>query len=284
VRGPASYCGVVGLKPTFGLVPIAGAYPLSPSLDHLGPISRSVEDAALTLDVMAGRTGAESAARSLAQGIAGMRIGYARDWFARDAATAPAVLSAVDDAVSTLSLLGARIKEVNLPDYRAFLDAGSTILNAESFALHRSDLAARGNEFGPMSRKSLLTGASITAAQLEAARAAGASLKAEFDTDIFARFDAVVTVTTLTTAFPLSAFEDGKTVWTPMRTIAFNVTGHPVLSIPVGFADGLPIGMQIVGPSYEEAQICRIGHAFERATDHSAQTPLSWLTQEPDLA
>jgi aspartyl-tRNA(Asn)/glutamyl-tRNA(Gln) amidotransferase subunit A len=282
VRGPASYCGVVGLKPTLDLVPTGGAYPLSPSLDHLGPISRSVEDAALTLDVIAGREGKDSTAQALGQGIETLRIGYARDWFAADPATAPEVLAAVDEAVSTLSLLGARIEEVDLPPYESFLDAGSTILNAESYALHRADLAQRGEDYGPMSRKSLLAGATISPAVLETARGARVDLKAQIDADIFARFDALVTVTTLTTALPLSAFEGGKTVWTPMRTIAFNVTGHPVLSVPVGFHDGLPIGLQIVGPWLGEASICRIGHAFEQATDHSAQSPLRWLSQEPE--
>lgn len=272
LRSPASYCGVVGLKPTLGLVPTQGVFPLSVSLDHIGPMSASVEDAALTLDVLACRGGATSYARSIGGGITGMRIAYARRWFADDPATMPEITAAVDEAVSVLSLLGAHIEEVDLPPPEAFVDVGSTILNAESYAIHRADLEARGAEYGPMSRKSLLTGSSLSEAELEQARDRRIGLTAAVDT-LFERFDALVTVTTLTTALPLSAFADGRTVWTPMRTIAFNVTGHPVLSVPAGFHRGLPIGMQIVGPAHAEARICRVGHAFELATDHSVQRP-----------
>ena len=273
LRAPASYCGVVGLKPTFDLVPLTGAFPLSPSLDHIGPISASVEDAALTLDVLAQRP--HTATKYLGQDILGLRIGYARAWFAKDPSTSPEVLAALDDAVSALSLLGARIEEIDLPDYQAFLKAGSTILNAESYALHRADLEARSADYGPMSRKSLMTGAKIPAADLAAAQSARADLRSALDADVFTKFDAFVTATTLTTALPLSAFAGGKTVWTPMRTIPFNVTGHPVLSLPVGFAQGLPIGMQIVGPALGEARICQVGHAFEQGTDHSTLWPPS---------
>ena len=92
------------------------------------------------------------------------------------------------------------------------------------------------------------------------------------DRDVFSRFDAIVTAGTLTPALSLALFGKGS-VWTPMRTIGFNISGHPALMLPMGFHDGLPLGMQIVGPHYGEARICQIGDAFERATDFSAQKP-----------
>ena len=90
---------------------------------------------------------------------------------------------------------------------------------------------------------------------------------------MFAHHDALVTVNTLTTAPPVAAYRDGAMAWSTMRTLAFNVTGHPVLAVPIGFVGGLPVGMQIVGKAFDEAGICRIGAAFERSTDHAVRRP-----------
>jgi aspartyl-tRNA(Asn)/glutamyl-tRNA(Gln) amidotransferase subunit A len=279
IRGPAGYCGVVGLKPTGGLVGMNGVAPLSPSLDTLGVLSATVAEAAITLDAIADRRAAGSAARLIGKPLTGLRIGYAREWFATDPALEPAVLEAIDAAASELSLLGAQVGEMALPGYDGFLEAASTILNAESYAIHRADLETRPGDFGPMSRQSLLKGASLTSAEVEAARKAGRVLREE-TIALLAPFDVAITVCTLTTALPLASFEGGRTVWTPMRTIGFNLSGHPVLAVPVGFHRGLPIGMQIVGKHYDEALICSVGHAFEQATDHSAQRA-PWHTPRP---
>lgn len=268
IRGPASYCGVVGLKPTGGLVPMEGVFPLSPTLDTLGPISATVADAALTLDAIAGT----SSAVRIGEEIAGKRIGYARSWFASDPETDLAVLRAIDDAASTLSLLGAQIEEIDLPDYALFSEAASAILNGESYAIHRRDLEARAGDYGPMSRSSLTKGETVTEKDVAAARTAGAALREQV-TSALGPFACLMTVATLTTAPPIAEFVEGRMMWTPMRSMGFNLTGHPVLALPAGFHDGLPVGMQIVGRHGDEAGICVIGHAFERATDHSVQRP-----------
>ena len=135
-----------------------GVFPVSPSLDHVGPISASVAEAALTLDAIAGydhrdpagsRQVPPPAAGRLGQGIEGLRIAYARDWFARDPALMPEVLSAMDDAVSQLSLLGARIEEVPLPDYDLMEAAGAVILHAESLEIHRATMRGSGRGIRP---------------------------------------------------------------------------------------------------------------------------------------
>lgn len=270
VRGPASYCGVVGLKPTFGLVDTAGAVELSPSLDHLGPISATTADAALTLDVVSGRAGDERAASRLGQPIAGRRIGYARDWFVTEAQ--PEVIAAMDAAVSALSELGAIVERVDLPDYPAIEVAAAAIIQREALDLHAADLAAHPEAYGRQTFKNLVSGALLTDAQVAEARRAGAVFRQRLDDEIFAEFDALITVCALTTALPVKLFEHGA-VWTPMRTIGFNVSGHPVLALPIGFANGLPMGMQIVGRHGGEAVICQLGDAFERATDHALQRP-----------
>lgn len=273
LRGPSSYCGTVGLKPSFGLVSNGGIIGLAPSLDHVGPISATVADAAVTLDVIARRVNhPDAAAARLGQSVAGMRIAYARNWFAKDAQAAPAVIAAMDEAVSRLSLLGAIVTEIDLPPYEHFEAAAAAILHAEAFALHAKALAGQPQSYGRMTFQTLAAGVSLTPAEVAEARHAGAVLRQNLDDMVFARFDALVTVCTLTTALPVAAF--GKAaVWTPMRTIAFNLTGHPALALPVGLSNGLPMGMQIIGRHFDEAGICQLGDAFERHAGHADTRP-----------
>jgi Asp-tRNA(Asn)/Glu-tRNA(Gln) amidotransferase A subunit family amidase len=169
VRSPAAYCGVVGLKPTRGRVPSDGVFPLSPTLDHVGTLAASVAEAALVLDAIAdpgANPGAEPAAARPGRDLAGLRIAYARDWFAADPALMPGVLEEIDAAVSQLSLLGARITEVALPDYALFEAAGSVILDAEAFVVHRATLASDPAAYGRAAFASLLPGACLDAADL----------------------------------------------------------------------------------------------------------------------
>ena len=271
LRGPAFYCGVVGLKPTYDLVPRTGALPMSDSMDHVGPISASVAEAAATLDVIADFPPGVSASSRLGQPINGLRIGYARNWFAKDGQTAPAVLSAMDAAISTLSQLGALISEVELPDYFAIEVAAAAILHKESFDFHAENLRERPEDFGRRAFLSLAAGVAVSAEEMTRARKAGATFRAEIDALLLEQ-DAIVTVGALTTALLAAPFEK-EAVWTPMRTIGFNVSGHPVLAMPIGFHEGLPMGMQIIGRHYDEARIVQIGDAFERATDHAVQRP-----------
>lgn len=271
LRGPAFYCGVVGLKPTYDSVPRGGVLPMSDSMDHVGPISATVAEAALTLDVIAGFDGDRSAQRQLGQSIAGLRIGYARNWFAGDSQTMPAVLVAMDAAISTLSELGAVIEEIDLPDYPAIEVAAAAILHKESFDYHLPGLRDHPDAFGRRAFLSLAAGLAVSDAQLARAREAGDRFRSAIDT-MLDRHDAIVTVGALTTALLAAPFEK-EAVWTPMRTIGFNVSGHPVLAVPIGFHDGLPIGMQIIGRAHDEAGIVQIGDAYERATDHSVQRP-----------
>ena len=272
VRGPAAYCGIVGLKPTFGLVSTKGTLGMSPSMDHVGPMSATTTEAALTLDVMTGRDGDAAASSLIGSTISGIRIAYARGWFARDPQSARDVIAAMDAAVSTLSKLGAVIEEVELPDYYAIEVAAAAVLHAEGFSGHSQALAAHPEGFGRKTYQSIVAGAAVTPAELTEAKRAGHAFRTMLDSEIFSRFAAMVTVGTLTPALPVSLFGN-RSVWTPMRTIPFNISGHPVLMLPAGFSDGLPLGMQIVGPHDGEARICQIGDAYERATDFSTVRP-----------
>lgn len=274
VRSPAGYCGVVGLKPSLGRVGKDGVFPLSRTLDHVGTVSASVAEAALTLDVIAdpGGDGARAASQ-LDRDIAGLRIAYARDWFASDPGVMPQMVRVMDAAASQLSLLGARIEEVSLPDYAVFEASASVILHAEALAAHSAPLRERSADYGRLAFQSLMSGVCLSEADVELARSVRSTLTEALQDRVFNRFDALLTANTLATAPAFSSFDGKRAVWTPMRTIPFNLTGHPALAVPAGFIGGLPAGMQIVGRPFGEATICRIGHAFEQATDHSTERP-----------
>lgn len=271
VRAPAAYCGVVGLKPTKGRVPGRGLVDLAPSLDTVGPIAASVEDAALTLDAISD-PGWRPAAGALGQGAGGLRIGFARDWFAHDPAADPGVIRALDDAASALSLAGARIVMVDLPDYAMFETAGALILDAEALDAHRARIHAYGNLYGRPALRSLLRAVGLSDDDIAAAWKAAHLLGAEFDVAL-SGVDVILTATTLAPAPPVAAFRGGRAVWTAMRTLPFNVTGHPALSLPCGLVDGMPVGLQLIAPHGGEDTLCRLGQAFELATDHCLQRP-----------
>ena len=265
VRSPAAYCGVVGLKPTFGAVAHAGPALLAPSLDHVGVLARSVPEAAALVDAASGRR------TRWDDGVRGLRIGYARAWC--DGADAhPAMRRAMDDAMSALSLLGARVALVELPPYALMESVGAILVHAEGLARHRAALRGDGGAMGRMAYRSMSAGAALRPAEVAAARAAVPALRAAVD-DLLSAADVLVTPTTLGPAPRFEAFKGGRTVWTPMRTLPFNLTGHPALSIPMGFADGLPLGLQIVARHGAEAVACRVGAAFEAATGHRAGAP-----------
>lgn len=269
IRAPASYCGVVGLKPTHGRVPGDGFAGLAPDLDHPGPIAATVAEAALMLDAMAPGVGAGAASR-LGEGAGGLTLGYARDWIASPGGP-PDVLAAMDEAASSLSLAGARIVEVTLPSYDLMEAVGALIIHVLGLRLHGPSLRAHGDLWGRMGVQTIAAGVVLTDDDLARARALVPRLRAEVDA-VLASCDALLTATTLTPAPPVAAFE-GAAAWTPMRTLPFNVTGHPAMSVPAGLVDGLPVGLQVIGRHGDEATVCRVAAAFERATGHGALRP-----------
>ena len=263
IRAPAAYCGVVGVKPTRGCVDGAGFFALSPDLDHPGPIAATVAEVALMLEAMAPVTRASSC---LGQGVRGLTLGYARDWFAHDPALDPRVLMAMDEAASMLSLAGARIVEVAMPGYALLEAVGAVLIHLQGLRLHAASLREKGDRWGRMATQTVQAGAVLTDGDMQAAQRLVPGLVAAVDA-VLGGCDAVLTATTLTPAPPFAAFDKGA-VWTPMRTRPFNVTGHPALSVPAGFAGGLPVGLQIIGRPGDEAGILRVAAAFEAATDH----------------
>ena len=260
-RSPASYCGIAGLKPTYGRVSTDGLLPLSPSLDHVGPMAASVEEAAHCLDALSNPS-APRARDDLDKGVKGLRIGYARAW--TEGADA-AVTMALESAITLLKELGAHVEDATLPDYSMFEAACIVIMQAEAFALHKDDLRNNGHLYGAKAFQNLVTGAILGPSDLSDALKVKALLTAEIDMT-FSRYDALLVVNTHTPALPISEFTSDRPRWTEMRTLPFNVSGHPALAVPMGIdAMGLPLGLQFAGSRMAEGMICRIGKAFEEA-------------------
>ena len=276
IRGPAAYCGTVGLKATYGRVSRRGVFPLSYTLDHTGPLTRSVEDAAITLQVIAGHDPLDPASANepvddylsgLERGVSGLRIGVPRAFFAAHPATTADMLAAFDRTAAKLREAGAVVEDVVLPEYALFNACGRVILSAEAFAVHEADLRSRLGDYGAITQQRFLLGATLTAADLVQALRMRRELTDAVNA-VLGRYDALITASALAVAPSFAAVPDpNKTTIAPMQTIPFNVTGHPAMSVPTGKGEGgLPLSLQIVGRPFDEATVLRIGRAIELAT------------------
>lgn len=283
IRGPAAWCGTVGLKPTYGLVSRRGVFPLSYTLDHCGPLTWTVEDAAITMDVIAGHDPLDPASadvppmnfrRGLDWGVRGLKIGIPRHFYAGEAALDPDVETAVDVAAEHLRKAGAIVEDVALPDYGVFSAAGRMILNAEAYAVHERDLNVRPLDYGLLTYYRLMAGAFLSAADLTQALRLRTKLTETLNRDVLTRYDALMTVPALIVAPRFDEVPaDAAPAW-PIQTIPWNLTGSPSLSMPVGFTRAkLPVGVQLVGRPFEDPLLLRIGAAIEAATGIASTRP-----------
>ncbi len=286
VRGPACHCGVIGLKPTYGLVSRRGVFPLSYSLDHIGPLTRTVRDAALALPVIAGYDPHDPASVDVAlpdltagldDGVVGLHIAYARAMIASDASTSPEVLAAIDRAVEILRELGATVDEVTLPPFELFNACGRVIMTAEAFAIHERQLRERPLDFGRYTYQRVVPGVGLTAADLVQAFRVRRELADALFHDVFGRYAALITASALA---PPARFDEFGADWPPPRTaaatqtIVFNVTGHPAICLPVGLSSsGLPLGMQIAAGAFGEAILLRVATAVEARLGFTDRRP-----------
>lgn len=273
IRGPAAWCGVVGLKPSFGRVSRRGVFPLAGSLDHCGPLARTVEDAAIALTVMAGHDpdDPESAdvptadyLSSLEAGARGVRIGVPRAFFAGSPQLSTDALEGINRTLGRLAEMGAEVRDISLPDYALFAACARVLMTAEAFAIHRDDLRRHFDTYGAVAARRFSIGAAISAADyfdaLELKRQLTARVDAALET-----CDLLLTAISLDTA-PRFDGTDAASAW-PLQSVPFNVTGHPAISVPVGLArNGLPLAVQIAGRRFDEALVLRAARAVERAT------------------
>ena len=289
IRIPASLCGIVGLKPNFGRVSRRGVYPLSWSLDTVGPMTRTVEDAALIMNVIAGhdprdpsssKRPTEDFAATLDQGVNGTRVGIPRNYFYE--AIDPEVAEAVRSSARLLEGLGAQVDEVSIPVLDHSLSISRTILSAEAAEFHLGHLRDRAEDIGADVRARLEAGALTLAKDYIKAQRARTAFNRQM-AKTMERFDLLLTPTV-----PIGAPRIGETTvrvgdriepavdLLSRLTRPFNISGVPTISVPCGFtSSGMPIGMQLAGRPFEEATVLRVAHAYEQATDwHSLRPPM----------
>jgi aspartyl-tRNA(Asn)/glutamyl-tRNA(Gln) amidotransferase subunit A len=282
VRLPAAYCGLAGMKPTFGRVSKRGILPLSWSLDNAGPLTWTVEDCAIMLQLIAGYDPLDSSSANcpvsdyratLNQGIEGLRIGLVRHFYERDATAEPSVLDAMQAAVEVFKALGADVVEVELPGLDLFQACNRIITMSEAFAIHEHSLINRPEDYGAVTRYRILPGAMISAAEYLAAlrqqRECMERTLAVLDT-----VDVLLTAATYGPAPVQARMRAEANFAQPPLTNPFNLAQLPALSICNGYAaEGLPLAMQIAGRPFDEATCFRVAQAYEKATPWRERRP-----------
>jgi amidase len=292
IRFPSSANGIVGLKPTYGRVSRYGVMAMADSLDHVGPMARSVGDVAVMFDAIAGRDPndatsldgpAANVSGALNRGIAGVRIGLDRDYALKGMASGQA--AAIETAIGLLADRGARIVDVRMPDLSGLVDTWMAICATEMAAAHASTFPSRAAEYGPYTREFLATAAAITPAQLAAAHKRRDALTAQFialleSVDALAGpagGDPAWPVTRDLQVGPLPALHAAWGAASPRATeftMPMDLAGVPALCLPCGFsADDLPYSIQFTGRRLAEPMLCRIGHAYEQATKWHERHP-----------
>jgi aspartyl-tRNA(Asn)/glutamyl-tRNA(Gln) amidotransferase subunit A len=285
IRWPAAWCGLAGLKPTYGRVSRAGIMPLSFSLDHAGPLTWTVEDAAIVLQVIAGPDPRDPASSdwpvpdyraALAKPeLKGMRLGVVRSMFERDSVASDEMRAAFDHSVEVLRGLGAVIGEVELPPLALYGAAAFMIARGEGFAIHEKTLRQRPQDYGALARDRLTIGAYVRASDMVQAMRRRRML-VDTTAAAMADIDALLLPTAPDPAPKLGELAPYFGNERPPYMRPFNLTGQPALSVCNGFDNaGLPLSLQIVGRHFDEATVLRIGHAYERAT--------TWRERRPQL-
>lgn len=305
IRQPASYCGVVGLKPTYGLVSRFGLVAFASSLDQIGPITKNVEDSAYVLQAIAGYDPMDSTSAkvdvpdylsALTGDISGLRIAVPKEYMGEgvDAEVKETVLN----ALKVLESLGAVWEEVSLPhtEYAvatyyllASSEASSNLARFDGVRYGvRADNSgslidlyheSRSQGFGDEVKRRIMLGTyALSSGYYDAyylkAQKARTLIKQDFD-KVFEQYDVVIGPTAPTTAFKLGTqIDDPLTMYlNDILTIPVSLAGVPAVSVPCGFADGLPVGMQIIGKAFDESTVLRVAHAFEQNTDHHKRRP-----------
>jgi aspartyl-tRNA(Asn)/glutamyl-tRNA(Gln) amidotransferase subunit A len=282
VRIPAALCGVVGLKPTLGAIPLDGVFPLGWSLDHIGPITRTVADAALLYRVMAALPNLAPLASRAASGagaLAGVRVGVPRPFFWEE--LADEVRRPAEQALDVLRSLGASVRDVEIPWAAHAGAASALILAVEAMTVHAEGLRDHPEAFGDEVRARLDRGFFVPGAALLRAQRARAFLVRTFEA-AFESVDVLVTPTTLAAAATLAEAERAAAGHAASMSLSltritnpFNVSGQPAISVPCGLTAGrLPVGLQIVGRRGDEDGILRVAAAYETATEwHRLRPP-----------
>jgi aspartyl-tRNA(Asn)/glutamyl-tRNA(Gln) amidotransferase subunit A len=282
IRLPASCCGVVGLKPTYGRVSARGVIPLSWSLDHVGPIATSVTDAAIMLQAIAGYDPQDTCsvdrplqdwlAATLAPNTRSLRLGIPRDYFFAD--LDPEIAAAAEQALGVLEALKAELQQLSIP-----VDVDRTLQSAESFAYHAVSVATSPELYQPETLRRIRSGAEISATDYIHARRKLDETRCKIQ-KVFAEVDLLVMPTTPISPPKLAELKENPELLRPREitmlrnTRPVNIWGLPAISLPCGFTSaGLPMGLQIVGPPWREDLVLQLAYVYEQATAWHKRTP-----------
>jgi aspartyl-tRNA(Asn)/glutamyl-tRNA(Gln) amidotransferase subunit A len=298
IRQPAGFCSVVGLKPTYGRVSRYGLVAFASSLDQIGPLTRDVTDCALIMNAISGHDKRDSTSvpepvpdytRSLKTDLKGIRLGIPREYYVEG--MQPGVADVMKAAIKKLEELGATLDEVSLPHTPYSLAVYYIIAPSEASAnlarydgvkygysykgdtMWESMEKTRGNGFGPEVKRRIMLGTyALSAGYYDAwylkAQKVRTLIRREFDA-VFEKYDALVTPTSPTVPFKIGEKTDDPLAMylSDVCTLPINIAGVPGISIPAGFVDGLPVGMQIIGKHFSEETLLRVAYAYEQSTE-----------------
>jgi aspartyl-tRNA(Asn)/glutamyl-tRNA(Gln) amidotransferase subunit A len=281
IRIPASLCGIVGFKPTFGRVSVRGVFPLSWNLDHVGPLTKCVKDAAVILQVISLYDPMDPSSIKMLAGdylshllddVTGRKIALGLGDYMESAD--PEVLSAVRESVPVFESVGCKVQEVNMDWLREAALANKTMIQSDGAAVHRDRLREHPEMFGEDIRRRLEDGANTTSTEYILARRTQTEIRKRFE-QFFESYDFLITPTT---PIPAPTIEGHDAVEQAGRltrfTAPFNLAGLPALSLPCGFTkEGLPIGLQIISRAWADAKVLNAGYAFEQATEWHNRVP-----------
>lgn len=283
IRHPASHCGIVGMKATYGLVSRRGVFPLAFTLDHVGPMTKDVASNALLLGVLAGHDPLdpgsaerrpENYARHLKKGLKGLTIGFVRHFHETDTPAAPEVAAALDAAAKLLAKEGAKVKTVTLPPLPEFAGVNRAIMMGEAAAIHGHWLRTAPEKYSALTLRRLSPGLFVRAEDYVQAQRRRRELIAAVEQ----AFEGVDLLLTASSMDPASRIDDPEAVeitYPRQARTPFNVTGHPALAMMCGVskAEGLPLALQLVGRYFDEATVYRAAAAYERAAPWKDQRP-----------
>jgi aspartyl-tRNA(Asn)/glutamyl-tRNA(Gln) amidotransferase subunit A len=290
IRGPAAYCGISGIKPTFGRVSKEGCVPLGYSLDNIGPMAHTVRDCALMLQVLAGFDPLDPCSAStpvpdmlagLDGSLQGIRIGVPREYFFDVAELDPQVKHAALAALDLLAANGATIVDVELPHAATARAAQRVIMFGEAYAYHEPDLQTRPELYGKYTSQQLRSGAFYGSADFVQAQRVRSLIKVEAD-QALSNVDVLITPTALDVAPTFAGYDPDAMRRQPTYMGIWNLTGLPALSIGCGFSEaGLPIGLQVIGKAFDEPMVFKVGDAYQRLTDWHTRQPQAALELQP---
>lgn len=285
IRNPASACGIVGLKPTYGAVSRRGVFPLSFTLDHVGPLTRTVRDAALVLDAIAGHDAADpgsdtrlprSCTSQLDRDLPGARIGFVRHFHEADMVAAPEVHAALESAVAVLRDAGATVEDVTLPPLTELNGIQRVITLSEAWAVHAAWLRERPADYGQFARRRLMSGAFLSAGDYVMAQQHRTRMIAAVNA-VLNRFDILLTANAMEPPCEIDDDEANARTYPRQARAPFNLTGHPAIAMMCGLSGkGLPISLQFVGRYHDEARLLGVAAAYERVA--------GWTRMPPDYA